>query len=142
MKRVAVLIVLALVAASCASTTPPFPTSQDLVGRAVQSIGGADKLASIKTISLKGTMSQWEPEQSKVASGPLRFACESTFEMVADTGARAARTDWVRKFAYPAPRTFTYSEIVTPQTGYVSGIDSNGRTKQSLESTPPAHTPT
>jgi glyoxylase-like metal-dependent hydrolase (beta-lactamase superfamily II) len=139
MKRVALLLVLALVVASCASTTPPFPTSQDLVSRAVKSMGGADRLAGIKTISLKGTLRQWEPEQSKIASGPLRFACESTFEMVADTGARSARTDWVRKFAYPAPRTFTYGEIVTPEIGYVAGIDSNGRTKQSLDSTPPAH---
>jgi glyoxylase-like metal-dependent hydrolase (beta-lactamase superfamily II) len=46
----------------------------------------------------------------------------------------------VRNFAYPAPRTFTFSEIVTPAAGYVAGIDSNGRTKQSLESNPPAHT--
>jgi hypothetical protein len=140
MKRFALLLVVALVVASCASpSTPPAPSSQDLVSRAVQALGGADKLASVKTISLKGTMRQWEPEQSTVASGPLRFACESTFEMVADTGARAARTDWVRKFAYPAPRTFTYSEIVTTEAGYVAGIDSNGRTKQSLDSTPPAH---
>jgi glyoxylase-like metal-dependent hydrolase (beta-lactamase superfamily II) len=53
--------------------------------------------------------------------------------------AGAARTDWVRKFEYPSPRTFTFSEIVTPDAGYVAGIDSNGRTKQSLDSNPPAH---
>jgi glyoxylase-like metal-dependent hydrolase (beta-lactamase superfamily II) len=70
----------------------------------------------------------------------MRFANESTFETVADVGAGASRTDWVKKFAYPAPRTFTFTEIVTPDAGYVAGIDSNGRTKQSRESNPPAHT--
>jgi hypothetical protein len=34
---------------------------------------------------------------------------------------------------------FTFSEVVTPDAGYVAGIDSNGRTKQSLDSNPPAH---
>ena len=51
----------------------------------------------------------------------------------------ATRTDWVRNYQYPAPRSFTFSEIVTAQAGYVAGIDSNGRTKQSREANPPAH---
>jgi glyoxylase-like metal-dependent hydrolase (beta-lactamase superfamily II) len=137
MKRAAVLLAIALVLMSCATMQQ---RSQDVVGRAVQAAGGADKLAGIKTVSEKGTVRQWEPEQSVTAGGELRFACESTFEAVADAGSRATRIDWVRKFAYPAPRTFTFTEIVTPEVGYVAGIDSNGRTKQSLDSTPPAHT--
>ena len=43
------------------------------------------------------------------------------------------------KFAYPAPRTFKYSEIVTPDSGYVLGVDSNGRNAQSQQMNPPAH---
>ena len=136
MKRLGLLLAVSLVAVSCATMQP---RSQDLVSRAVQALGGADTLAGIKTLSVKGTVRQWEPEQSMVPGGEMRFACESTFEAIADVGARAVRIDWVRNFAYPAPRTFTFSEIVTPDAGYVAGIDSNGRTKQSLESKPPAH---
>ena len=136
MKRAGMLLAIALIVASCATTQP---RGQELVSRAVQALGGADTLAGVKTLSVKGTVRQWEPEQSMVAGGEMRFACESTFAAVTDVGARATRIDWVRNFAYPAPRTFTFSEIVIPEAGYIAGIDSNGRTKQSLDSNPPAH---
>jgi glyoxylase-like metal-dependent hydrolase (beta-lactamase superfamily II) len=58
---------------------------------------------------------------------------------VQDRGQRASRSDWVKNFAYPAPRTFTFSEIVTPEAGYVLGVDSNGRNAQNLKMSPPAH---
>ena len=136
MKRAASLLAISLVVASCATMQSG---SQDLVSRAVQAVGGADALAGVKTVYEKGTVRQWEPEQSAVAGGEMRFACESIFEAITDVGTRTTAIDWSRKFAYPAPRTFTFSEIVTPEIGYVSGIDSNGRTKQSIDSKPPAH---
>jgi hypothetical protein len=137
MRRTALLLAVPLFVVSCAMMQGH--RSEDLVGRAVQGVGGADKLAAVKTMSLKGTVRQWEPEQSMTPGGEMRFACESTFETATDAGSGATRIDWVRKFAYPAPRTFTFTEIVTPEAGYVAGIDSNGRTKQSQESNPPAH---
>jgi hypothetical protein len=70
-------------------------------------------------------MRQWGPEQSAIAGGEMRLANDTTFEKIVDGATGAARTDIVRKFAYPAPRTFTFSEIVTPE----AGLDSN----------PPAH---
>src|SRR2546425_8206405 len=136
MKRVMWVFVAALVVVSCATTSP---RSQDLVSRAVQAMGGAETLAAITTIAVKGSVRQWEPEQSVVAGGDMRYACESTFDAITDVGARTTRIDWVRNFAYPAPRTYTFSEIVTPEAGYIAGIDSNGRTKQRLDSNPPAH---
>src|SRR5260370_736688 len=136
MKRASLLLAVSLVVVACATTQQ---RSQDLVGRAVQAMGGADALTGVKTLSVKGTVRQWEPEQSMVPGGEMRFACESTFTAVSDVGARATRIDWVRNFAYPAPRTFTFTEIVTGEAGYVAGVDSNGRTKQSVESNPPAH---
>lgn len=136
MKRAALIIAFVLTAVSCATLQRGGTAHVD---RAVQALGGADALASVKTVTTKGTVRQWEPEQSQVAGGEMRFACESTFEAVTDTGARTARIDWVRNFAYPSPRTFRYTEIVTPDAGYVAGIDSNGRTRQSLDSNPPAH---
>ena len=115
-------------------------TAQDPVVRAVHALGGPRPCARVKTVSMKGTVKQWEPEQSMTPGGEMRFANESTFDAVTDVGSGFTRIDWVRKFAYPAPRTFTFTEIVTTDVGYVAGIDSNGRTKQSLDSNPPAHT--
>ena len=141
MKRFAYLLVgaLALTAlvGACASTQQQ---GLDLVTRAVQASGGPVTLGGVKTISEKGTVKQWDPEQSAAAGGEMRYAGESTVTSVTDVASRTTRNDWVRNFQYPAPRTFTFSEIVTPSAGYVAGIDSNGRTKQSQESNPPAHT--
>ena len=136
MKRAAFVLALALVLVSCASMQP---RGQALVSRAVQEMGGADRLAGVQTFAARGTVKEWEPEQSMAAGGEMRFACESSFESVTDLVSGATRTDWSRKFAYPAPRAFTFTEIVTPSAGYVEGIDTNGRTKQSLEAKPPAH---
>jgi glyoxylase-like metal-dependent hydrolase (beta-lactamase superfamily II) len=136
MKRAAFVIAFLLTAVSCASTQQQ---SRSHVDRAVQALGGAEALGKIRTVATKGTVRLWEPEQSMVAGGEMRFAGESTFDALTDIAARTTRIDWVRNFAYPAPRTFRYSEVVTPEAGYVAGIDSDGRTRQSLDSNPPAH---
>ena len=132
----AVSLIVSMIVVACASMSGG---GRDLVARGVQAQGGPEALASVKTISQKTTVRYWEPEQSAVAGGEMRFANESTVEMVTDVSARASRLDWVRKFEYPAPRSYTYSEIVTAEAGYVAGIDSTGRNKQSQESNPPAH---
>ena len=136
MKRIAFVVAIALIAVSCGTMQSG---KQDAVGPAAQALVSADTLAGLKTLSMKGTVRHWEPEQSAIPGGEMRFACESTFDRVVDVSTGVSRTDWVRNFAYPTPRTFTFSEVVTPTVGYVAGIDSNGRTKQSLESKPPAH---
>ena len=141
MKRAGTMLALslaiAMVVVACASMQG---SGRDHVTRAVSAQGGTDALAKVKTISQKGTVRQWEPEQSAAAGGEMRFANQGTMESVTDVTMRATRTDWVRDFQYPAPRKFTFSEVVTAEAGYVAGIDSNGRTKQSQESNPPAHT--
>ncbi len=135
MKRTLVLS-FAFALMSCASG----PTrEQSLVSRAIDAMGGADRLAGIKTVSAKGTTKQWEPEQSEVPGGEMRFANETSFDVWQDRDRRAARSDIERRFAYPAPRTFKFSEIVTPDSGYVLGVDSNGRNAQSQKMNPPAH---
>jgi len=140
MKRAATMLAVplavAMVVAACASMQPG---GRDLVARAVSAQGGAEALAAVKTISYKATVRQWEPEQSAIAGGEMRLANDSTRVTVTDVAAGTTRNDWVRNFQYPAPRTFTFSEIVTAEAGYVAGIDSNGRTKQSREANPPAH---
>src|SRR5438876_11082412 len=87
---------------SCAS---PLTREQSLVNRAVDAMGGAERLAAIQSVSAKGTTKQWEPEQSEVPGGEMRFANEASFDVVQDRAKRAARTDIERRFAYPTPRT-------------------------------------
>src|SRR5260370_4268409 len=137
MKRFAALfsVVALLALLSCATG----PSSESLIDRAIDAMGGADALAGIKTVAVKGTVKQWEREQSEVPGGEARFANQASFDFVSARASRAARTDWVRNFAYPGPRTFTFSEVVTPDAGYVIGIDSNGRNAENLKSSPPAH---
>ncbi|HXM83074.1 MAG TPA: MBL fold metallo-hydrolase [Burkholderiales bacterium] len=135
MKRAFVILFSVLGLVSCATVS----REQGLVQRAVDAMGGADALAGIKTISVKGTMKQWEPEQSDVPGGEMRFANESSYEVVQDRTRRAARYDWEKKFAYPAPRTYKFSEIVTPDAGYVIGIDTTARNAQNMQNNPPAH---
>jgi glyoxylase-like metal-dependent hydrolase (beta-lactamase superfamily II) len=137
MKRAAMSLAVLLVVAACATV---HTRGRELTARAVEAVGGVDRLAAVKTVTLRATVKQWEPEQSMVPGGEMRFANEATLALVTDVAAGATRADWVRKFAYPAPRTFTFTEIVTPEAGYVAGIDSNGRTRQSLDAKPPAHT--
>jgi glyoxylase-like metal-dependent hydrolase (beta-lactamase superfamily II) len=135
MKRA--LIVCSVVAlAGCAAE----PTrEQSLVNRAADAMGGGERLAAIKTVSARGTTKQWEPEQSDVPGGEMRFANETSFTVMQDRTQGAARTDIERRFAYPAPRTFKFSEVVLPDAGYVLGVDSNGRNAQSQKMNPPAH---
>jgi hypothetical protein len=135
MKIVLAALSGALLLASCAVPT----TEQTLVDRAVTAMGGAERLAAVKSVTYKGSAKYWEPEQSDVPGGEARFANESTFQGFIDGASRSSRTDWVRNFAYPAPRTYTFSEIVTPEAGYVLGVDSTGRNAQSMKMNPPAH---
>lgn len=121
---------------SCASGPSK---EQQLVSKAVEALGGAQTIADIRTITYKGNLKQWEPEQSDVPGGEMRFANEAQVEGIIDVQARVSRTDWVKNFAYPAPRTFTYSEVVTASAGYVIGVDSNGRNAESMKANPPAH---
>jgi glyoxylase-like metal-dependent hydrolase (beta-lactamase superfamily II) len=135
MKSTLLALSSALIVVSCATPS----REQTLVDRAVTAMGGADRIAAINTISVKANVKHWEPEQSDTPGGDARFAAESTLEVVQDRNRRASRSDWVKNFAYPSPRTFTYSEIVTPDAGFVLGVDSNGRNAQNLKMSPPAH---
>ena len=135
MKRFLWVLLLSLAVGSCATMQPP----QDLVSRALDAMGGADSYARVKTIVVKGNWKQWEPEQSFAPGGEARHANDATFETVADYGTRAVRVDWVKNFAYPAPRTFKFSEVVTPEAGYVIGREANALNKQSASLKSPAH---
>ena len=136
MKRLLLLVLAAVFAGSCA-TGPS--REQDLIGRALDAMGGADALAKVKTITVKGTVRQIEPEQSFAPGGEPRIANDSEFTLTGDFAARSVRVDWVKNFQYPSPRTFTFSEIVTPEAGWVIGREANNMNRQAMEQKSPAH---
>lgn len=136
MKRAMWLFVVALVVVSCATTAQ---RQQSLVSKAVDAMGGEAALSAVKIIAVKGTVRQWEPEQSIIPGGDMRYANESQFDAITEVATRSTRIDWVRNYVYPATRTYTFTEIVAPDAGYVAGIDATARNKQNLESNPPAH---
>src|SRR2546423_8431328 len=135
MNRAFVVLFSILGLVSCASGPS---RERDLVNRAADGFGG-DTWASVKTVAIQGTVKQWEPEQSEVPGGEMRFANEASFETALDRASRVGRTDLEKKFAYPAPRTYKFSEILTPDAGYVIGIDTTARNAQNLQMNPPAH---
>jgi glyoxylase-like metal-dependent hydrolase (beta-lactamase superfamily II) len=144
MKRLLLLSLLTALV-SCAgpstttNTTAPLSRDRELVERALAAMGGADALRTLRSASIKGTLKHWEPEQSHTPGGEARFAADASFDGTHDFVNHVSRIDWEKKFAYPTPRAFRYTEIVTPQAGAVIGIDSNGRNAESLANNPPMH---
>ena len=112
---------------------------RQLLDQAIRALGGEQALAGLERVALSGVTRFWEPEQSHAPGGEMRFGAVATFRQVRDTPAGLSRTDWVRDYQYPARRTYTFSEVVTPEAGYVKGIDSTTRTKQSQANDPPQH---
>ncbi|MBM3342653.1 MAG: MBL fold metallo-hydrolase [Betaproteobacteria bacterium] len=139
------LLMVAMLLASCEIVAPRqegvVTGKRDaLVERAVAAMGGVEAMRALRSASIRGTLKHWEPEQSYAPGGEPRFAADASFDLTLDFANRRARTDWEKKFAYPAPRTFKYTEVVTPEAGFVLGVDSNVRNAASRKSNPPAHT--
>jgi len=84
---------------------------------------------------VKGTVRQWEHEQSMDAGGEMQLRLRLDVRLRPPTS-RARDPDRLGAATSSTRRrgTFTFSEIVTPDAGYVRRHDSNGRTKQSLDS--------
>ncbi len=137
MKRLLLCVAAAVVLGSCASTAT---RTGELIDRSVRALGGAEALQKIHSVALTGTAHHWAPEQSPAAGGEMRYSGGSRFHTEMDFKTGMARTDWVRNLLYPAKRTYTFSEIIAPDAGYVEGIDTQSRNAQSLQSKPPGHT--
>ena len=141
MRRIACATGLSLSMLACA--TPQGAGSPEVAGdavdRAVAALGGAEKLGALETLTATGSAKHWEPEQSVKPDGEMRFAGDSSFVVSRAFRAGSARIEWVRKLVYPSPREYRFTEVATPSAGYVDGVDTTARTKQSLESSPPRH---
>lgn len=78
-----------LLLGACATTSSRY---QDLVNRAVTALGGAEAIAKISTLNIKGSVRHWAPEQSLVAGGEMRLGADSSFEMNSNLSQQSARS--------------------------------------------------
>jgi glyoxylase-like metal-dependent hydrolase (beta-lactamase superfamily II) len=120
-------------ARAAAATSP-----QDLVNSAYAAMGG-DKL---KTITLKAQLQQFDPGESYSVSDPAKpDTGVSDVVQSRDFQRGFVRNEWVRPKADDGTKR-TYTEIVTPTSGYVIGNDAtNGRLpKRTVKGAQPEHT--
>jgi len=138
MKRITLIpyLLLGLVLA-CGAMAHEEP-ARDAVNRAIDAMGGP-ALANLKTIVIKGRVRHWEPQQSLRPNQDNRAGGESEFVITRDLAFGMARIDWVRNLTAPTVRVYRYNEVVTGSAGFVRGIDTSSRIKQSLDSNPPQH---
>src|ERR1700680_769367 len=84
-----------------------------------------DNLAGLKTLSVDETLQQWDPGESESVSDPLKPDWgKATLHTNWDVTRGLVRNEWSRPKASPGMRT--YSETITRDAGYVTGIDGNG----------------
>src|ERR1041384_7769970 len=141
MKRYTPFPLVLLLVVSCAGSSSAIRSAgpDSALERAATALGGADKLAAATAISIKGSVKHWEPEQSVKPGGEMRLAGESTFVQHRAFADGTTRTEWVRKMAYPAPREYKFTELVTPVAGLVEGVDSTAMPKSATQTDPPRH---
>ena len=140
MSRIAGIAAVSLVAISCTEgRSRPTPDQVNPLDRALAAMGGEEKVRALDSIVVKGTARHWEPQQSVKPDGEMRLAGDSTFVLSRSFASGAARIEWDRKLVYPSPREYRFTEVVTPASGYVDGIDTTSRTKRDLDSNPPRH---
>jgi glyoxylase-like metal-dependent hydrolase (beta-lactamase superfamily II) len=116
-----------------AATSP-----QDLVNAAYGAMGG-DKL---KTITLRGTLQQYDPGESYSVSDPEKpDTGVSNLVQSRDFQREVVRNEWVRPKADDGGKR-TYTEIITEAGGYVIGNDAtNGRLpRRTVKGNQPEHT--
>jgi glyoxylase-like metal-dependent hydrolase (beta-lactamase superfamily II) len=111
-----------------------------LVTRAIDGLGGAEKLSDIATLSITGKHRHWDPQQAPEPDVGNRLGGESRFTLSIDVVHRLARYDWVRYRVAPMKRTFVYSEVLAEDVGYVLGEDNIVLSRQAKETNPSLHT--
>ena len=138
MKRTVLAALLSLGYAYAGAVAAHTNPALDTVNRAIDAMGGY-RLANIRGVTIRGQNRQFEPQQSRVPDEDTIPGGASTFVATHDLINGRARIEWERSLLTPVARVYRYSEVVTPEGGYVSGIDSSGRVKQSRDSNPPQH---
>src|SRR5579872_7636131 len=95
-----------------ANTAPAHATEPSvLVARAIEKIGGAEKLSGITSLSTAASHRHWDPQETLEPDIGNRLGGESRFTLSEDFAKDRARYDWVRLRVAPMTRTFIYSEV-------------------------------
>jgi len=111
-----------------------------LVARAVEKLGGAEKLSGIATLSITAQQKHWDPQETLEPDVGNRLGGESRVTLSMDLAHDRARFDWVRNRVAPMRRTFIYSEVLADKVGYVLGEDNIVLSRQAKETSPSLHT--
>ena len=138
MKRPVLVALLSLTCGLAGAATAHEDAALKAVNRAIDAMGGY-RLANVKSIVIKGRNRHWEPQQAFRPNQDNRLGGESEFVITRDLAGGRTRIDWVRNLTAPTVRTYRYSEVVATDGGFVRGIDTSSRMKQSLDSNPPQH---
>jgi glyoxylase-like metal-dependent hydrolase (beta-lactamase superfamily II) len=129
-----------------AAPAAPANPQQALAAAAYTAMGNTDRYAGegsppdqVVIVTLRATMQQWEPGESEsVADLTKPDGGTSTFTQIWDRTRGFFRTEWVRPRAGGGMRTYT--EIYSPEAGYVIGNDANGAlTRRAIQGDPPLH---
>jgi glyoxylase-like metal-dependent hydrolase (beta-lactamase superfamily II) len=124
-----------------ASLSPAFAVDPSvLVARAIEKIGGAEKLSGITSLSTAASHRHWDPQETLEPDVGNRLGGESRFTLSEDFAKDRARYDWVRLRVAPMTRTFIYSEVLAEGVGYVLGEDNIVLSQQAKQTNPPLHT--
>jgi glyoxylase-like metal-dependent hydrolase (beta-lactamase superfamily II) len=105
----------------------------DPVARALDKIGGAAAVESVRTLRLTGKTTFFDPEQSLHLGGEPLLGATSQFVQVRDFATDQVRTEWRVDALWPSPHSDTYVEILDASGGYVTGVDSFLPTKRARE---------
>lgn len=138
MKRIVLVAVLSMGCALAGTAAAHTDPALDTVNRAIEAMGGY-RLANIRAVTIRGQNRNFEPQQSRVPDEDTVPGGASTFIATRDLANGRARIEWERSLLTPVARVYRYREVVTPEGGYVNGIDSSGRVMQSRDSNPPRH---
>lgn len=132
---VARLLALSLASSLAGSLAWAAPDARavDPVAQALDKMGGAAAVEAIKTLRVTGTTVFFDPAQSAHPGGEALAGSTSRFVRVVDFATDQVRTEWRADALYPAPRQFTYTEILDASGGYVTGVDSFLATRRARE---------
>jgi glyoxylase-like metal-dependent hydrolase (beta-lactamase superfamily II) len=114
--------------------------SFNAMGMSSQYLGeGFQTRDMLVTLVTRGTMQQWDPGESESVSDLTKpDVGTSTFVQTWDHGRGLMRTEWVRP--RPAGGMRTYTEIFSPEGGYVIGNEANGAPPaRATKTDPPLH---
>ena len=155
MRRASVKLAAALIGAaaigafgwSSIAAAPALTAPQQLVDEAFKAMGMGEQYRGegfrppdmLVTLTARGSVHAWDPGESEsVADLTKPDVGTSTFVHRWDHAQGQFRTEWVRPRAAGGNRTYT--EIYSPDGGYVVGNDSNGAlTQRATKDTPPLH---